>query len=110
VDVAWDLIKTANLTVEGVLADFKARTAYPAYKPAYDDPALQEPNEYFGGIKIGELYSELAPELPPFNQAPVWAEATQALQRDVITPVMTDREDAETALTELGKEIEEMKQ
>ena len=110
VNVAWDLIKTANLTVEGVLADFKARTAYPAYKPAYDDPALQEPNEYFGGIKIGELYSELAPELPPFNQAPVWAEATQALQRDVITPVMTDREDAETALKDLGKEIEEMKQ
>jgi arabinosaccharide transport system substrate-binding protein len=108
VDVAWDLISIANLTVEGVMADFKARTAYPAYKPAYDDPALKKPNEYFGGARIGQLYAELAPELPPFNQAPVWAEATQALQREVITPVMNNKKDAETALTELGAEIEEM--
>jgi ABC-type glycerol-3-phosphate transport system substrate-binding protein len=92
------------------MADFKARTAYPAYKPAYEDPALNESNEYFGGQKIGELYSELAPELPPFNQSPVWGQATEALIREVITPVMQDKKDAKTALTELRGTIEEMKQ
>jgi arabinooligosaccharide transport system substrate-binding protein len=110
VDAAYDLIRIANLTTEGVLADFKARTAYPAYRPAYEDPALQEPNEYFGGQRIGQIYSELAPELPPFNQSPVWGQATLALQREVITPVMQDKEDAQTALTELGDTIEGMKQ
>jgi maltose-binding protein MalE len=110
VDTAYDLVRIANLTTEGVLADFKARTAYPAYRPAYDDPALNEPNEYLGGQKIGQIYSELAPELPPFNQAPVWGQATEALVREVITPVMQDKEDAQTALAELGDTIEGMKQ
>jgi arabinooligosaccharide transport system substrate-binding protein len=110
VDAAYDLVRIANLTTEGVLADFKARTAYPAYRPAYDDPALNEPNEYFGGQKIGQIYSDLAPKLPKFNQSPVWAQATEALTREVITPVMQDREDAKTALTELRGTIEGMKQ
>ena len=110
VDVAYDLVRISNLTTEGVMADFKARTAYPAYKPAYDEPALQKPNEYFGGEKIGELYSELAPELPPFNQSTVWGQATEALVREAITPVMQDKMDAKTALTGLRDTIESMKQ
>ena len=92
------------------MADFKARTAYPAYKPAYEEPVLQKPNEYFGGQKIGQIYSELAPDLPPFNQSTVWGQATEALNREVITPVMQDKKDAKTALTELGETIEGMKQ
>jgi arabinosaccharide transport system substrate-binding protein len=110
VDAAYDLVRISNLTTEGVMADFKARTAYPAYKPAYDEPALQKPNEYFGGEKIGELYSELAPELPPFNQSTVWGQATEALVREAITPVMQDKMDAKTTLTELRDTIESMKQ
>lgn len=109
-DAAYDLIRIANLTTEGVIADFKARTAYPAYRPAYDDPALQEPNEYFGGQKLGQVYSELAPDLPPFNQSPVWGQATEALVREAITPVMQNKEDAQTALSSLRQTVEGMKQ
>ena len=109
-DVAWDLIKLCNLTKEGVLTDFRIRTAYPAYKPAYEDPALQEPSEFFGGQKIGELYSSIASELTPFIQSPVWPEAQEAMNRIVITPVMQNQTDAQTALTELGTEVERLKQ
>ena len=108
-DAAYDLVRISNLTTEGVLADFKARTAYPAYRPAYEDPALQKSNEYFGGQKLGQIYSDLAPNLPPFNQSTVWGQATEALNREAITPVMQDKEDAQTALTELRSTIENMK-
>ncbi len=110
VDVAYDLVRISNLTTEGVMADFRARTAYPAYKPAYEEPELQKPNEYFGGQKIGQIYSELAPGLPPFNQAPVWGQATEALVREAITPVMQDKTDAQTALSDLRETVEGMKQ
>lgn len=109
-DAAYDLVRIANLTTEGVVADFKARTAYPAYKPAYEDPALQKPTEYFGGQKLGQVYSDLAPGLPPFNQSTVWGQATEALNREVITPVMQDKKDARTALTDLRATVEGMKQ
>ncbi len=109
-DVAWELVRMCNLTTEAVLTDFRIRTAYPAYKPAYEDPALQAPSEFFGGQKIGELYSSIAPELTPFQQSPVWPEATEAMSRLVITPVMQNQTQAQAALTELGTEIERLKQ
>ncbi|MBA3491511.1 MAG: extracellular solute-binding protein [Rubrobacteraceae bacterium] len=107
-EASWDLIRAANLTKEGVLWDFEARTAYPAYRPAYDDPALAKPNEYFGGAKIGQLYSDIASDLPPFRQSPVWPDTTEAIQRDVITPVMNDEADAEAALTEMKGTVEDL--
>ena len=109
VAVAWDLIRMANLTVEGVMGDFKIRTAYPAYKPAYKDPALKAPSEYFGGQVIGEIYEKVAPELTVFRQSPYWPETTEALNSIVITPVMQDKKDAKTALTELRTEVERLK-
>jgi arabinosaccharide transport system substrate-binding protein len=109
VDAAWDLIKTANLTKDGTLADFKLRNIYPAYRPAYQDPVLSQPVEYFGGSKLGELYSELAPKLPPAYQSPLWPEAYQALEREVITPVMNNKKDAKTALVEMRSTVEELK-
>ncbi|HEY0738509.1 MAG TPA: substrate-binding domain-containing protein [Herpetosiphonaceae bacterium] len=109
-DLAWELIKICNLTKEGVLTDFRIRTAYPAYKPAYEDATLQEPSEFFGGQKIGELYSSIATEIPEFKQSPVWPEATEAMNRIVITPVMQNQKDAKTALTELGTEVDRLKQ
>lgn len=108
-EVAWDLIRMSNLTTEGVLADFRLRTAYPAYIPAYEDPALQEPSEYFGGVVIGDLYTQIAPQLPPFQQSPVWPEATEAMNRIVITPVMQNQTDAQTALADLGTEVERLR-
>jgi ABC-type glycerol-3-phosphate transport system substrate-binding protein len=108
-DMAWELLKACNLTTAGVLADFKIRTAYPAYKPAYDDPALKAPSDYFGGAKIGELYTSVAPDLAPFRQSPVWPEATDAMERVVITPVMQDKKESKAALTELKAEVERLK-
>jgi arabinosaccharide transport system substrate-binding protein len=110
VDVAFDLIRIANLTREGVLTDFERRTIYPAYRPAYDDPALSKPDEYFGGAKLGQIYAEVAPDLPPTYQSPVFSEASEAVEREVITPVMHNKKDAEAALIELKGTIEEMKQ
>ena len=108
-DIAWELIKMSNLTKEGVLADFKLRTAYPSYKPAYEDQALKAPSDYFGGVVIGDLYTKIAPDLPPFRQSPFWPEATDAMERIVITPVMQDKTDAKTALTALKDEVERLK-
>ncbi|HEV3476460.1 MAG TPA: extracellular solute-binding protein [Rubrobacteraceae bacterium] len=108
VEAAWTLIETANLTTGGALADFKGRNIYPAYRPAYENPTLRQPVEYFGGAKLGELYAELAPELPPAYQSPVWLDAVEALQRDVITPVMNNKKEAKPALVELRSTIEEL--
>ena len=104
-DIAYDLIAAGNLSVEGNMYDFEQRTVYPAYIPTYERPELKEPSTYFSGTKIGELYASVAPELPPFNQSPSFFDASEAMVRVVITPVMTNRAEAEPALQELGTEV-----
>jgi hypothetical protein len=59
---------------------------------------------------VGQIYAEVAPDLPPTYQSPVFPEASEAMEHEVITPVMQDKEDAQTALTELRGTIEGMKQ
>jgi arabinosaccharide transport system substrate-binding protein len=107
-DICYDLIAAGNLSVEGALFDFEQRTVYPAYIPAYELPELKEPSEYFSGAVIGELYSSVAPDLPPFNQSPYFNDAVQAMVRLVITPVMTDQQEPEPALQALGEELAQL--
>jgi len=104
-EIAWDLLRVGNLTVEGNLNDFAARTVYPAYIPAYERPELQEPSAYFSGAEIGQVYASVAGELPPFNQSPMFYDATEAMIRVVITPVMNDQKEPVAALEELGAEV-----
>jgi len=108
-DIAWDFIAAGNLSADGNLVDFKARTVYPAYIPTYQRPELQEPSEYFSGAQLAQLYAEVAPELPPFNQSPYFNDAVDAMQRVVITPVMQDKAQPEAALQELRAEIDKLK-
>jgi arabinosaccharide transport system substrate-binding protein len=105
-DLAWDLIRACNLTVEGTLADFKLRTVYPTYKPTYDEAELEKRDDYFDA-ELGPLYSSLAPRLVQFNQSPQWSETTEAIIRDVVTPVMQDRAQAAEALRQVRSAIEE---
>jgi arabinosaccharide transport system substrate-binding protein len=105
-DAAWQVIKLANFSKDGALSDFKSRTVYPAYKPAYDLPELKAPNAYFSGANFGEIYSKVAPTLVPFRQSPGWPDASDAVNRLVITPVMQNQKDAKSALTEAKTEIQ----
>jgi hypothetical protein len=50
------------------------------------------------------------PRSPPTYQSPVFPEASEAIEREVITPVMHDKKEAEAALVELRGTIEEMRQ
>lgn len=104
-DLAWDLVRACNLSVQGALADFRTRTVYPSYKPAYEDAELQQPSDYFG-MDLGAIYSSLAPRLIKFNQSPVWAEATNAITREVATPVMQNRAQAAEALRQVQSAVE----
>jgi hypothetical protein len=38
----------------------------------------------------------------------VWPDTTEAIERDVITPVMNDNADAETTLTEMKGTVEDL--
>ena len=70
IDVAWDFLNFAMLTVEGNVNKFELTGLWPAYIPAMGEPALLEPREYFGDQVLGEVFAEAAETVPTQYQSP----------------------------------------
>lgn len=62
---AWRFLEFAMLRVPAVVARYKAINLYPPFIPAWDDPQMHDPIDFFAGQDIGALYSEVGPEVPP---------------------------------------------
>jgi arabinosaccharide transport system substrate-binding protein len=104
-EVAWEFIKFANLTVDGVIKAFDMVNLYPTYKPAFNDPRLFRTDDYFSGQKPGEFIRDGAPHMPPLNNSPFWPEVTDAFNRLVLTPVMQNKKTPEEAYKDFRAEV-----
>jgi arabinosaccharide transport system substrate-binding protein len=105
---AWAVIEESHLT-EAVLQDVIERGIIPSWLPAIEDPIVQEPYDYYEGQVIGELYLELAQQMPRIFQSPWAPEMHTAFQNLVITPVLQDQADIDAAFDELAVELERVK-
>lgn len=111
-DEAWEIIEFTHLT-NAVLQDFDERGVMVTYKPALTDPKVTKPWEYYGGQKIGELYGEIAQDMPRIYQSPWAPEIHKAFTDLVITPILRDpnagKKEIQDAFTKLKSEIERIK-
>ena len=105
---AWQIIEHTHLT-EAVLQDSIERGIWPSYIPVLDDPVLNEPYDYYEGQVIGELYKDLALQMPRIFQSPWAPEFHTAINNFVITPVLQDGADIDAAFSELEPELERIK-
>ena len=67
-------------------------------------PYLQGPDVYLGGQPLGELFIQLAPDLPPRYQNPYWSEAADLLN-DAIFAAVTEKQTPREALTDLAEKV-----
>jgi arabinosaccharide transport system substrate-binding protein len=106
---AWAIIEESHLT-NAVLQDFEERGVLVSYIPALEDPRLHDPWPFYGGQVTGDLYLELAKEMPRIHQSPWAPEFHTAFQNIVITPVLQEQADIDAAFDELEVELERIKQ
>lgn len=83
-EAAWELLKNLLLTDAALAARFRHTRIVPANQSGRDHPALDEPNPTFGGQRIGQLYAELANEVPPRDRGPDIAPASARLTADLL--------------------------
>lgn len=108
-EAAWAIIEFTHLT-EAVLEDAVQRGITPSYKPLLDHPLLNEPYDYYDGQVIGQLYLELAEQMPRIYQSPWAPEFQTALQNIVITPVMQENnQDYDALFSDLEVELNRIK-
>jgi multiple sugar transport system substrate-binding protein/arabinosaccharide transport system substrate-binding protein len=72
IDLAWDLIHEAYMTKANQLARYKAIKYLPHMYDALNDPEfVNVTDDFYGGQKLGEVWSQAAKEMPTYYQSPV---------------------------------------
>jgi ABC-type glycerol-3-phosphate transport system substrate-binding protein len=111
-DEAWQVIEFTHLT-KAILQDFDMRGVMVAYKPALADERFKKPWDYYGGQKIGELFGQLAQDMPRIQQSPWKPEIDKAFRDIVATPILGNANatavDIKSAFVQMKAEIERIK-
>jgi len=69
-ELAWEFAKALYFDADSLGKRFLATNILPPLKDAWSLPELKSPIEYYGGQRMGELFSQLAPETPPIWGSP----------------------------------------
>jgi ABC-type glycerol-3-phosphate transport system substrate-binding protein len=79
-EIAWEFLEFMYLGLESQVRRFEEVNMFPTMFEAANDPRVTELEDpFFGGQRLGELYSQLAPEVPVWYQSPFGSSANQAL-------------------------------
>jgi arabinosaccharide transport system substrate-binding protein len=97
-DEASDFVIWEHTSPEALLFDFKERQVWPTFKPAFDNPALNQPIPFFDNQRVGDLIKEVSPEINKWYNSPYWPETTDACVRVGITPALQTAQPADSAL------------
>ena len=103
-DLAWELLKFTYFDRAGLINRYETTRIIPPLKAAWDAPIFKEPDAYLGGQPLGELFIQLAPDLPPRYQNPYWSEAADLLN-DAIFAAVTGKQTPRDALTALARKV-----
>ena len=87
-DAAWKFIEFVITNKESNARRFLDGNSFPAYRPAWKDERLLQPNEFFNNQKFGELLVRLAPEVPEVVSHPNRAKAVFLFQETFFTSLI----------------------
>ncbi|MFW5841423.1 MAG: extracellular solute-binding protein, partial [Planctomycetota bacterium] len=69
-EAAWKLAQHLYTDKESIEFLFKQTNILPPFKWAWDLEVVKQPNEYWSGQRLGAMYAELAPQVPPQYSSP----------------------------------------
>ena len=103
-DEAWKFIEFVMTNPEANVKRFTGGNSFPAYKPAWKDERLKQPNEFFNYQNLGELLIDLAPEVPPVVMSPKRPKAVFIFTESFFAQVMFGQMTPEQCIDQM-KEI-----
>ncbi|GAB3576168.1 extracellular solute-binding protein [Leifsonia lichenia] len=96
---AFALADTANQ-----VSMMKKDGLFPSYLPALKDPLFQQPDPYFGGQKVYQLFAEQTAKIPAISYTADNAKAGDIVANAVVSSVINGADPA-TALKDAAKQI-----
>jgi len=81
IEESWELLKTIVLSAEVAEPTWRQTNILSPMKVLWDEPFYHEPDPFFCGQRVGSLYIEAAPHIPPRSSAP-YAQTTYGYIRN----------------------------
>lgn len=80
-DAAWAFVEYAMCTKEGQISQYRDFDLFPAFLPAHDDPFFDEPEEFYGGMKVRSLFAHEIERIPTLNRTSDWEESKRYIDQ-----------------------------
>ncbi len=106
IDASWDFMKFVMTNKEANAQRFLQGNSFPAYKPAFEDIRLLQPQPFFGYDSMGQILVDLAPEIPRVMMNPRRPMAVFMIREGMLSSIMYGEGDARTALERFKEQLE----
>ncbi|MGH2353437.1 MAG: extracellular solute-binding protein, partial [Chloroflexota bacterium] len=100
---AWETLKFYMLNPDSAAKRYEMINLFPPVKDAFKDPRLHVKEEFFGGQDLGQLFQNLAPDVPPQYQHPIRPEVNGIIGR-AVTAAMRGEQAPRDALMSASEE------
>lgn len=104
-EAAQEFVKFCMEDVEANVEGFQNYGLYPSYLPALESEAFEEGDEFFGGQKIFELFTEIGKKAPEVNYTSNFAEALE-MSKNSVAKILLEDEDVTEVLNQEQEEME----
>lgn len=92
--LAGDFVKFALANTDNQVSMMRDEGLFPSYLPAFKDPIFAEPQKYFGGEKVYELFAEQTPKILPVPTTSDSAMAGDIVANAVVSAVLNGEDPA----------------
>jgi arabinosaccharide transport system substrate-binding protein len=100
---AWETLKFFMLDPGNAARRYEMINLFPPVKDAFKDPRLHVREDFFGGQDLGQLFQDLAPDVPPQHQHPLRPEVNAIVNR-AVTAAQRGEQSPRDALQSAGEE------
>ncbi len=103
-DLAWAFTEFALADAKNQASMLEKEGLFPSYVPAYKEPVMTAPSEFFGGQPVFQVFGDLTPRIPAITYT-----ADNSTASDIMTAtqaaILTGGKDIKAALDDAAKQI-----
>ena len=106
IDESWNFIEFVMTNREANAQRFLQGNSFPAYKPAFEDVRLLQPQPFFGYDSMGQILVELAQDVPRVAMNAKRPMAVFMIREGMLSGIMYGEGDARSSLTRFKQQLE----
>lgn len=111
-EAAWKLIEFLLINYDSQLHYINEHGTFSAYMPVWEDPALDQPVDFFAGQPVRRMFMRIAGAIPPVYVHPLQSEIANVLSdteqngwSGYVTKIYNGEIPARTGLAEAAREL-----